>query len=339
MGSKTADTEGAPVPRALVSFIEEGGAFLIAGHEEPDGDCVGSELVLASLLRRRGKTAVLCSAGPFKRPEIRQYEALFTAAPGEAERRNARVILLDCSSLERTGSLASRLAGLPAAVIDHHAADGKESAAPDGPAFTDPSASSTTMLIHRLARTLNMALTPDEAQLLFLGLCTDTDFFRHVGSAGAAAGAAAFTAAAELTLAGADPRKIYQAINGGRSLGSRILLGRDLARCEALFGGRLLLTTEEYEETMKFGGQGRDTDSLYQLLQTVEGAEAVVIIRQETPERCAVGLRSRDAIDVAAIAASFGGGGHKNAAGLAVPGTIASLRPLVIAAFSKVFGE
>jgi phosphoesterase RecJ-like protein len=57
-----------------------------------------------------------------------------------------------------------------------------------------------------------------------------------------------------------------------------------------------------------------------------EGAEVVAIIRQETPERCAAGLRSRDAIDVAAIAASFGGD-HKNAASLAVPGTIASPAP------------
>jgi phosphoesterase RecJ-like protein len=124
---------------------------------------------------------------------------------------------------------------------------------------------------------------------------------------------------------------------GGKSLDSRKLMGHILSRAESLFDGKLILSSENYEETCCFGLEGRDSDSLYQLLQSVAGVEAIVIIRQETPENCTVGFRSRDWVDVGSIAKSFGGGGHKNAAGLSITGTIAELRPKIIKAFENVF--
>ncbi|MDR1047216.1 MAG: bifunctional oligoribonuclease/PAP phosphatase NrnA, partial [Treponema sp.] len=65
-------------------------------------------------------------------------------------------------------------------------------------------------------------------------------------------------------------------------------------------------------------------------------AEAICIIRQEKPEECTVGLRSRDGVDVSVVAAEFGGGGHKNASGLSCPGKIEELRPKLLEAFKKV---
>jgi phosphoesterase RecJ-like protein len=321
------------VPDELIQFIKTGSKFLVAGHKEPDGDCVGSQLALCSVLRRMGKTALPCSAGPFKRTEIMPYADLFTAAPGEGARENARVIVVDCSAPQRAGDLAPFLKGLPIAVIDHHAAGDHPASSAETPVFLDAAAPSATFLILRLIEALGERLSREEAELLFFGLCTDTGFFRHVDQGGAET----FTAAAQLVQAGADPKKTFQAIHGGKSLGSRILMGILLARAEPLFDGRLILSYEQYEETRRFGLEGRDSDSLYQMLQSVEGVEAIAIIRQETPENCTVGLRSRDAVDVSAIAASFGGGGHKNAAGFSINGAIAELRPQLIAAFEKVF--
>jgi phosphoesterase RecJ-like protein len=116
-------------------------------------------------------------------------------------------------------------------------------------------------------------------------------------------------------------------------------MGRILSRAEAFYGGRLLLSTEEYEETRRYGIEGRDSDALYQLLQSVEGMEAIVLIRQEKqdPPHCTVGFRSRDQVDVAAVARSFGGGGHKNAAGLSINALIAELKPKILEAFKPVF--
>jgi phosphoesterase RecJ-like protein len=322
------------VPSSLLEFIREGSTFLLAGHKEPDGDCVGSQLALASVLRRMGKTAVPCSAGPFKRTEIKPYAASFISQPGDAERNGARLIILDCSCRERTGDLAPFVEGLPTAVIDHHAAG--DSSVPQSTIvarYLNPDAPSTTFLVLTLIEALGLSPTTEEAELLFFGLATDTGFFRHVDQRGAET----FRCAAALMSAGASPKNVFQAINGGKSLDSRILMGKVLQATQSLYGGKLLLSTESLEDTQRFGLEGRDSDSLYQLLQSVTGVEAIVIIRQESPENCTIGFRSRDAVDVGAIAAGFGGGGHKNAAGLSIAGTIEAIKPKILEAFRTIF--
>jgi phosphoesterase RecJ-like protein len=184
-----------------------------------------------------------------------------------------------------------------------------------------------------LIEALGLTPTPEEAALLFFGLCTDTGFFRHVDDQGAET----FSRASRLIAAGASPKKAYQDIHGGKSLDSRRLMGTVLARTQAFFGGKLLLSWETLEDTARYGAEGRDSDNLYQLLQSVAGVEAIVVLRQESPEKCTIGFRSRDMVDVAAIAACFGGGGHKNAAGLSLPGTISEIRPKILDAFAAVF--
>jgi phosphoesterase RecJ-like protein len=322
-----------PVPDTLIQFIKSGSKFIVAGHKEPDGDCVGSQLALCAALRRLGKEAIPCSAGPFKRTEVAPYASRFTAVPGEAEKTGAKVIIIDCSSADRTGDLETSLRGLPTAVIDHHAAGRLPESSAETAVFLDPLAPSVTFMILSLIEALGLNPSKEEAELLLFGLCTDTGFFRHVDETGAET----FAAAQRMIRAGANPRAAFQAINGGKSLGSRILLGQILSRAEALFDGRLIFSFENYEDSRRFGLEGRDSDSLYQLLQSITGVEAIVIIRQETPENCSIGLRSRDRIDVAAIAAAFGGGGHKNAAGCSVCGTISDIKPKIIEAFGKVF--
>jgi phosphoesterase RecJ-like protein len=316
----------------LLDFIAAGNKFLVAGHKEPDGDCVGSQLALSAALGRLGKTAIPCSAGPFKRTEIIPYEDRFLNSPGEAERAGASLIIVDCSSAERTGFSAAALEGLPTAVIDHH--EGQNSRGNAGQVlFLDTEAPSVTFMILELIEALGLSPTREEAELLFFGLCTDTGFFRHLDDQGEAV----FAAAARLVGAGANPKGTFAAINGGKSLGSRILMGRILSRVESHYGGKLLLSVEKYDETRRFGLEGRDSDNLYQLLQAVSGVEAIVVIRQERRNFCTVGLRSRSAVNVAEIAARFGGGGHKNAAGISLKGRIRDIRPRLIEAFQGIF--
>jgi phosphoesterase RecJ-like protein len=316
-------------PAGLLAFIREHDKFIVAGHEEPDADCIGSQLAVASMLGRLGKKALVRSAGPFRKAEALPYEKLFSDSVSAADRDGAAVIIVDCSSPERTGRIGKALEGLPLAVIDHHAV-GKNGG---GECFyIEPDAPSTTVLVLSVFKALPLEITKDEARLLFLGLCTDTGFFRHVD----ADGEAVFGAAATLAAAGASPKETFDMINGGRALASRRLLGLVLGRTESFFDGKLLFSWEEFDETERYGVKNRDSDTLYQLLMSVGGVEAAAIIRQSSAEQCAIGLRSRDAIDVARIAAVFGGGGHKNAAGAYVKGRIADLKPRVIGEFEKV---
>ena len=320
-----------PVPPALLDFIREGQKFIIAGHQEPDGDCAGSQLTLASVLGRMGKESFLCSAGPFKRTEIIRWKDRFAAEVPPEFREGARVIIVDFGSPERTGEVEPFLRDLPLAVIDHHlAARGEFS--PAAVRFVDAGAPSVTFLIALLVEALGEKLTPAEAEFLFLGLGTDTGWFRHVEGAGADT----FRSAAALVEAGANPKKVWHDIYGGKSLGSRNLAGIVLARAEAHYDGKLVSSWEEYEETQKYGAEGRDSDAVYQLLMSTGGVEAVVLVRQETPEKCAVGLRSRERADVAGLARRFGGGGHKNAAGVLMPGKIREILPLIIQSFGEI---
>ena len=238
-----------PVPAELVDFIRGGEKFIVAGHKEPDGDCVGSQLALCSALRRLGKAAVPCSAGPFKRTEVMPYEGRFTAVPDAQTKNGARVIVVDCAKAERTGDLAKHLEGLPVAVIDHHAAGDNFCPAPHSPVFLDSGAPSVTVMILSLIEALGLSPAAEEAELLLFGLCTDTGFFRHLDSGSADV----FSAAAKLASAGASPKAAFQAINGGKSLNSRLLLGNVLSRAQALFDGRLVLSFETLEDVRLLG--------------------------------------------------------------------------------------
>ncbi|MDR2510331.1 MAG: bifunctional oligoribonuclease/PAP phosphatase NrnA [Spirochaetaceae bacterium] len=317
-------------PVTLIDFIKKHSNFLVVGHKEPDGDCAGSQLALCSALRRLGKTAIPVQAGPFKRNEVNNLESEFSDRVSVEARQNAAVIIVDCSSIERTGCIEEQIAGLPTAVIDHHIT-GKHAGA--GVSYIDGTSPATVLLVLLLIKALRLELTSYEAELLFLGLCTDTGFFRHLEKDSAIV----FNMAAELVRAGADPKKTFNIMNGGKSLNSRLLLSEILGRAESYFGGRLIISTETQEDSERFGLESRDSDSLYQLLLAIQDVAAVAVIRQESAENCTIGLRSRDEVDVAAVASSLGGGGHKNASGALIAGQISEIKPKVIAAFARFF--
>ncbi len=319
-----------PVPPELSAFIADHEVFLIVGHKEPDGDCIGSQLALSTFLRRIGKRTVLLSSGPFTRTEILPYEhAFLDRVPDGLPLASAAVVVLDCSSLSRVGRLEEQLPALPVAFIDHHAAG----EASGDVQYIDPSAPSVTRLIQSLIESMGEVPTKEEAELLFFGLCTDTGFFRHLD----AAGSDSFQSAARLVDRGASPKRTYSMIYGGKSLFTRKLMGEILARTEPYFDGRLLVSYVTEEDHRRYGIASRDSDTLYQLLMTVAGVEAAIVIRQESENNCTVGFRSRDTVDVGAVASQFGGGGHRLAAGLSIEGRIEDVRERMLEAFDRCF--
>jgi len=326
------NTEFLDAPKELVRFIETGSRFIIAGHKEPDGDCVGSQLALRSALIRLGKEAIVCSVGPFNRTELKDYTDQFTKF-SEAETKDARVIIIDCTGKDRTGDLQELIEKLPCAIIDHHAVVTHPPSTEQTPVYVDSNAPACVLLVYKLIIALGLEITKEEADLLFFGLCTDTGFFRFLNETNAAV----FDIAATLVRCGANPKKTFNIINGSKSLNSRLLIGNILSRTESHFEGRLVLTYETLEEYKEFGFEHRDSDSLYQLLLSVDGVEASVIIRQECVDNCTVSLRSVDKINVAKIAGAFGGGGHKNAAGLKMQGDISYVKQKLLNSFLDSF--
>jgi phosphoesterase RecJ-like protein len=320
------------VPLELLEFLDRYGTFYVIGHKEPDGDCIGSQLALASFLRRMGKDVTLCSAGPFTRTEIMTWEHRFSpVVPPERASERAAAFILDCSSISRIGCVAETLGQVPLAFIDHHASG----LAKGEVVYIDDHAPAVTLMILAFIEAYGQKPTKEEAEYLFFGLCTDTGFFRHLDESSEEV----FQVASRLVAAGASPKRAFAQMNGGKSLISRHLMGEMLTRAEPYYDGRLLVSYMSLEDQQKYGLVSRDSDMLYQLLLSVAGCEAAMVIRQESETDCTVGLRAHDRVDVGSIAASFGGGGHRLAAGLSIRGRVDDVRDKLIAAFEPFFPE
>ncbi|MFP4152276.1 MAG: DHH family phosphoesterase [Alkalispirochaeta sp.] len=295
-----------PASQDVLDFFENHSGFLVLGHREPDGDCVGSQLALASMLERHGRRVQPANPGPFERQEIAQYKDDFVSRITIKDLgRKPAAIIVDCSGSERLGDLARFVDDLPVLVIDHHA---------NGTDFGDvrfvhPEVPATTILVASLIVQLGYHLDRDEASLLFLGLVTDTGFFRFLD----AGETTAFRTATLLSEAGASPRNADRHLSSGRSFESRRLIGRMLERVERFGGGRVLLTYQTQVDERELGTR-RDSDALYQLLLSVEHVEMIAVAK-EKQEGCTVSFRSVGDIDVGILATEFGGGGHANASG------------------------
>ena len=321
-------------PAQVLDHLCACASLVLLGHEDPDGDCVASQLALGAFLESRGKRVGIYSAGPFDRYEIRAFAPRFRhAIEPETLRANPVAVLLDCASAERTGSLAPQLAGLRTVVIDHHPPDPGET--PFGDLrWVDPTAPATAYLVQLMIEAGGAPPAPALAQLLLLGLCTDTGFFHHVP----AGNTAAFEAAARLVASGASPRAAHQHIYGGRSFAHRRLLGTLLQRAEQHHHGRVLFTYQSLADLRELGDQPTANDELYQLLRTVAGSDVLAFVREHPGGGCRVSMRSAVGVDVAAVAHRFGGGGHRQAAGFSWSGSIEELRPLLIARLAPESG-
>lgn len=316
----------------LKDFINKHEFFFIIGHKEPDGDCVASCLGIAAILDNFNKPYQLLSAGPFKRNEVIKWQDKFSDTmqfQDAAEREKTGLIIVDCSELFRLGDIDGDLKNLDTFIIDHH----KTGNLPDNAnGYINPDSPACAYLVQLFYEKLIGPLPKDIAEIIFFGLCTDTGFFRFLTDESSDV----FSAAARLVSYGANPKVTYNQINSGKPYSTRKLLGILLNKAEKYLDGRLVITYESLDDTKKWGLDGRDSDSLYQLLLSSKGVEAAVFLRQDTATTCTGGFRSVDKIDVSLVASKFGGGGHKNASGMSCNGRVETLIPQIVKEFARI---
>jgi len=300
----------APIPSSIREGFSSYKKFILMGHEQPDADCLCSQLGLAAMLRALGKDVRVFAKGPFSRPETKDMESLFETSWSFPSNSGTLLVLLDCSDISRTGFPIDELDVFDLMIIDHHAAGGSNGKY----RYIDAASPSTTLLIQGLFK--EYGLEPDEetSDFLFFGFSTDTGFFRHLEKESGPV----FGRVAELVDLGASPNRTFKKINGGRDLASRRLMGRLLERARFFCDSKIIISWEDKNDREELGVDDRDSDRLYQLLQSVAGCEAVALLREESSTLCIIGLRSNNDIDVGRIASALGGGGHVKAAGCAV---------------------
>lgn len=310
---------------AIEQIIDKGERFAILVHRNPDGDAVGSATALALFLRARGKSATVIVPNAFpgflawlpSADETIVYETArdeAVAAIGAAD----ALFCLDFNALSRLGELGEVVASLaaPRVLIDHHLQPDEGFAIE----VSYPAACSTAELVFRIIyRMNNEALTHDIAECIYTGMMTDTGSFAYASNR-----KDIYIIISCLIAAGIDKDLIYRRVFYNYSPNRMKLLGYmmyDKLRVYPAFNAALLTLT--YKEMRRFCVAKGDTEGLVNMPLQIKGVRFVCFLREEVPGKINVSLRSVDDFPCNSVAAEyFSGGGHKNASGGEVYGTM-----------------
>ncbi|HEY1778076.1 MAG TPA: DHH family phosphoesterase [Solirubrobacteraceae bacterium] len=292
--------------------IRSGERFAVVTHENLDGDALGSLIAMHAVLRALGKDAVMVIAPeefPLP-PEYRFFslEGLLTEVPPDLDERTA--IFLDCGNLDRNPLAALREAE-PLLNIDHHH---------DNTRFGTVNlivddASCTAEIVWDLMPCLGVPLTTQIAEALYVGLVTDTGRFSYENTT-----PRSHRMAAELIEAGIDAAGLYRQIYEGVPYAKLELLARALSASRRYDDGRLTVSVLTGEDFTATAAEDSYSEGIVDHLRAVKGTKVAALIREVT-SGCHTGERkvslraSDDEVDVSAIARTFGGGGHRRAAG------------------------
>ena len=302
---------------ALLAIFRRLPHFVVTSHERPDGDAIGSVLALAEILDQLGCSSEVVLAGPA--PEI--YSNLpnidrirFAAAPGSAPRGRARdglapVVVLECDSIERTG-----LRGLENRAIvniDHHAS-GRNFGAIN---WIDPTACAVAAMVYRLALAAQVEITPSMATCLYTAILSDTGSFNYAGTS-----AESFAIAHDLTLRGANPSQIARDLYHSNALSKIRILGTALNMLQV--SGNIAWSWVTLNDLARAEAEPEDCEGIIGQLLSIQGVEAAFFLREQLDGFYRLSLRSKGNINVALVAESFGGGGHKTASGCTLHGPL-----------------
>lgn len=283
--------------------------FLLTAHVRPDGDAIGSVLGLHLALQQLGKrpSMILDDECPHMYRFLPAWQDMLSPDKAEDDWEFEAAIVLDCDGLDRAGSVADLVSRLhPVVDIDHHT--GRKAFGDVRAVYED--AAATAELVYELLQELGHAVTPDVAACLLAGLMFDTGSFRFANTS-----PGALRVAAELVEAGAVVEDIATALFAEEPFAKLTLRGIALSRAIRSCGGRICgsyLLRSDFEAT---GALPEHAEGIVEQLRGVAGVQVGVLSREVDSGEAKLSFRSRGWPDVGAVAAEFGGGGHREAAG------------------------
>jgi len=312
----TADVTLAEIAAAITAHP---GGFIVATHQNPDGDAIGSLLAVTRGLRAQGRDVVMWHPWSPAVPEdltfmLRDGERVTDRLPDDAGTR--MMVALDCASEARLtgGGRARDLAGT-VVNIDHHHDNGRFGDLN----HVDAGASSTAEIVVGLADAAGWRIDEPMAEALHVGIVTDTGRFSYSN-----VGPGTFRAEARLMESGFDLPGIARRLYENTPIERLRLLASAVMRIEERLDGRLVVSILRDEDFARSGTQ--DADGIAEELRGVRGAVVGALGRPAGDGRLRVSLRAADErVDVSAIAHEEGGGGHRAAAGLTTERTAEDL--------------
>ncbi len=294
--------------------LQEGEKLVVATHENPDGDALGSLVAMQGILSAIGKDCVMFIAQS-DLPLPQEYtflplQNLVTEPPADLSERT--LVFLDCGNLERNPAEAFREEGFHILNIDHHHDNTRFGTVN----LVVDDASCTAEIVWELMRELKVTPTSTVAEALYVGLITDTGRFMYENT-----GRTAHLMAADLIDAGVDVHAIYRRVYEDMPYGKLALLARGLANVERYDGGRLTMSALSASDFSDSEAEESFSEGVIDHLRAVEGTQVAALVRDrignpDVAHMRKVSLRSgSEGVDVSVIARAQGGGGHKQAAG------------------------
>jgi phosphoesterase RecJ-like protein len=320
----SASIESPEVTRERVlDRIRADSLFVLATHEGPDGDALGSLVGMQGLLSALGKDSQMFIA-PADLPlpyEYRFFELddLISSPPADIARRT--VVFLDCGNIDRNSASVLQEGGHLLNIDHHH--DNTRFGTLD---HVVPDASCTAEIVWDLMHGLGVAPTAEVARALYVGLITDTGRFMYENT-----GPRAHEMAAELIAAGVDVQDVYQRLYEEMPQAKLALLALALGRMQRFDSGELTLAVLSAEDFRETGAEDSYSEGIIDHLRAVQSTKVAALVREltggERGGQRKVSLRATDDdVDVSVIAREQGGGGHRRAAGFT---TTLEVEPLI----------
>jgi phosphoesterase RecJ-like protein len=286
--------------------------FVLATHESPDGDALGSLVAMQGVLRALGKDTVMFIS-PEDLPLPHEYslfdlDGLIREPPGDVSQRT--VVFLDCGNIDRNSASVLR-DGAHLLNIDHHH---------DNTLFGTvnhvvPNASCTAEIVWDLMHGLGVGASPAIAEALYIGLITDTGRFMYENTT-----PTAHVMAAELLQAGVDVGAVNRRLYEDMPPAKLVLLGIALGQLQRFDAGELTLVSLSAQDFERADAEESHSEGIIDQLRAVQDTKVAVLVRElssgERKGQHKVSLRATDDdVDVSVIARAQGGGGHRRAAG------------------------
>ncbi len=326
------------VPEEISRILRERDNFVLMTHLHPDGDALGSLFGLAEILERMGKKVFRYLEEPVShlydflpgchlgQTDIVALQNFMTAANG-----NVAAVSLDCGDCDRLGREKRELLHLhPFVVIDHHRGHR------DFGDFRwlDSRRSSTGEMVYELAMALGEVLSYDAAFNIFVAISTDTGSFRYESTS-----PRTLRIAAELVECGVHPEEVAGLVYDNYSLQRLRLMEQVLGSLELFESERLAFISLTHKMLADCGAKPEDSEGFINYLRALSSVKVAVFLKETKEGGISVSLRAKGGCDVSDVAAGFGGGGHRNAAGFRMFGqSLQQVRESVLAALSKALG-
>lgn len=300
--------------QSFKELIDSNRTYTITTHVNPDGDAVGSELALYHYLTKLGKEVRVINSSPVSEAYIylENISNICEVYSGECDDwiRNSDVIcILDMSTPERMGIVTDLVmdADSVRVCIDHH---------PGNTNYADlnlvnESAAATAEIITEMYQVFRSEITQDTAEALYTGVITDTESFSNSHT-----NARTHRTAALLISKGADPAYIYRQIYKRYSWQRTELFTHFLSTLQRECNDRLAWSAIDALTVSETGAVREEMDGFVDFPLSIGGVELSVLFIEVPGRGTKISIRSHETIDANAIAAVFGGGGHRHAAGI-----------------------